>query len=112
MLKIFLCVLRRVLGTWPNGRVVHAAFEWPKSTAGWQQVEVQQICQRLMHRVDFDGCALGLEKCSGQLLRRPWRVQTSMRELCEPYVYVMVHMPMGRTVEATRCRQRITRHPW
>eukprot|EP00972_Heterocapsa_arctica_P009935 1461328-Heterocapsa_arctica.AAC.1 len=35
-------------------------------------------------QANFDGCSLGLESSADEPLRKPWKVITSLRRLCEP----------------------------
>eukprot|EP00972_Heterocapsa_arctica_P093580 13804169-Heterocapsa_arctica.AAC.1 len=54
MLRILIGILEQTLGTWPNGHVVHAAFEWPRHASGWMLPEVVYIssCARRFASMD------------------------------------------------------------
>ena len=62
------------------------AFEWPRSCAYWHDRSVKSVIRRHnLTEVHFDGCMYGLAssmpKTSGKLIRKPWTIATSMREL-------------------------------
>ena len=62
------------------------AFEWPRSCAYCHDRSVKAFIRRHnLAEVHFDGCMYGLAgsmpKTSGNLIRKPWTIATSMREL-------------------------------
>ena len=81
MLRIFINVMKRVLKI--GGDRVAVAFEWPRGASGWQLVEMEELKNYLPHECRFDGCQHGLTTMQG-IVKKPWRVQTNVKELVEP----------------------------
>ena len=62
------------------------AFEWPRTCTYWHNRSVRAfITRHKLAEVNFDGCMYGLTSSmpsmSGKLIRKPWTIATSMREL-------------------------------
>ena len=81
MLRIFIDVVKRVLEV--RGDRVAVAFEWPRGASGWRLAEMGELKSYLPHVCRFDGCQCGLTTVQG-VVKKPWRVQTKIKELVEP----------------------------
>ncbi len=53
------------------------SFEWPRACTLWQEPEVKAfITEFQLKKVDFDGCAVGLVRTSGEPLLKPCLIHT------------------------------------
>eukprot|EP00972_Heterocapsa_arctica_P112479 16432019-Heterocapsa_arctica.AAC.1 len=79
LLQMLMRLLRRILNNC-NG-YVHVCYEWPKNNFGWQLEIAQELRNILPFEATFDGCSYGLVDEHGELLRKPWRVVSTMAEI-------------------------------
>ena len=80
MLDLVIVALQKLLGP-----LVHAAFEWPKTSTGWKILQqMTRLCALLPVQCDFDGCRFDTRDAKGNLLKKPWRVQTDLVTLQQP----------------------------
>lgn len=76
MLSYVLYVLKHLHTYVENGQL-HVGFEWPRFSDGWQLQELEELGRTATLTAEFDGCAYNLKAKTGQLLKKPWRVQTT-----------------------------------
>jgi hypothetical protein len=79
LLKMLMRLLRKVVKS-SNGHT-HVCFERPKNNFGWRLDIVRSLRELLPHEACFDGCSYGLTDQNGELLRKPWRVVSTLPEI-------------------------------
>ncbi len=62
------------------------AWEWPVGNQGWKLPRVKQLFKKLamdgnLYTAHVDGCAYGLKSERGLPIRKPWKIQTTIRTL-------------------------------
>ncbi|MCP4896673.1 MAG: hypothetical protein GY906_06815, partial [bacterium] len=78
LLEVLLSVVRRVRERAVAKDLVHMAFEWPRGCFGWRLQIVKELERFMMFSTEFDGCCYGLADQHGELLRKPWRVVSTV----------------------------------
>jgi hypothetical protein len=73
----------RILATAVRAGGGTIAFEWPRGCSLWREPVVQAFVEEFqLHKVDFDGCAVGLvHSTTGLPLLKPWRIYTDNRAI-------------------------------
>ena len=57
---------------------------WRQNTHGWSDQSMNQVWTTLLHHVRIDGCMCGLrESEKGDLVSRPWRIQSNFAHVKE-----------------------------
>ena len=86
MINILYDLVRNVLDDTDVEPYVHFAFEWPRWCRGWNLEVVNKLRSYFAYTAEFDGCRFGLQDTHGDLLRKPWRVVTTLKSLAEALV--------------------------
>ena len=83
LLEVLLEVIRRIRNNSAADNLVHLAFEWPHGCFGWRLQIVQELQKLLTYSTEFNGCCYELVDQHGALLKKPWKVISTMPKIDE-----------------------------
>jgi hypothetical protein len=76
-----------------GGDLVH---EWGARNTLWHNRRIKAVIKKLnMHRVYFDGCAVGLVSQDGRKIRKPWVFETTIPQVCRKFATAKCNCPNG-----------------
>ena len=81
LLEVLLEVIRRIRNNSAGDNLVHLTFEWPHRCFGRRLQIVQELQKLLTYSTKFDGCCYGLVDQHGALLKKPWKVISTMPKI-------------------------------
>eukprot|EP00972_Heterocapsa_arctica_P112182 16430382-Heterocapsa_arctica.AAC.1 len=79
LLRMLMRLLCKVVKS--SNSYTHACFEWPQNNFGWKLNIVRGLRDLQPYEACFDGCSYGLTDQFGELLRKPWRVISTLPEI-------------------------------
>ena len=83
LLEVLLKVVKKIRSGSAADNLVHLAFEWPRGSFGWRLKIVQELQKLMTYSTEFDGCCYGLVDQRGALLKKPWKVISTMPKIDE-----------------------------
>ena len=83
LLKLLLEVVKKIRSSGAADNLVHLAFEWPRGCLGWRLQIVLELQKLLTYCTEFEGCCYRLVGQPGALLKKPWKVISTMPKIDE-----------------------------